>query len=341
MIINPVAQGIASFRSASHFPKLATIVCAGLLTLILINCEVQAADLSGTWQSSYGSMSFPRNSGATVSGTYESGAAQVFGTFEGTRLVGFWLKQGSEGSCESTFLGSTYWGRINFEFNEEFNAFSGFFDYCETEPTKKAWTGTKLCDATKSPEGNFSTGYGNMTFPDGSSNKITATYEYYSDSRIIGNLSELVLTGKWVQPEGTSACKEKNEGTHHWGKIRFAFDNNFINFSGLWGYCDEEPDKSWGGSKICELQKGEVSSPKITKVSIVSSAPPYDPVGSIAVDDAFRVRVEFNKNPGRDSEKVTVTTSSSVQPLQVEALRTAEPTVFQTEPILVSPIVQP
>ena len=72
---------------------------------------------------------------------------------------------------------------------------------------------------------------------------------YYSNEtqRIDGTLVGNTLEGYWSKDSSAQRCDTAYNGRDYWGRIRFVFDGN--SFTGVWGYCGEEPTRSWTGSR--------------------------------------------------------------------------------------------
>jgi hypothetical protein len=74
--------------------------------------------------------------------TYNSDNGRVIYGVDGRVITGYWIENSSGQVCETERDGSLYWGRIVFEFNDTFTAFSGKWGYCNDEPAS-AWDGTR------------------------------------------------------------------------------------------------------------------------------------------------------------------------------------------------------
>lgn len=73
--------------------------------------------------------------------------------------------------------------------------------------------------------------------------------EYAQDGgRIIGTLDGQVLTGFWIENGSGVTCDTARDGSVHWGRIVFTFDEAFASFAGKWGYCDQAPTRNWTGT---------------------------------------------------------------------------------------------
>ena len=71
---------------------------------------------------------------------------------------------------------------------------------------------------------------------------------YPGKGRVTGDLQGSTLTGYWHQPHSSVACKTKREGTAYWGKLEFTFVSG-DEYKGVWGYCEEVPERGWSGRR--------------------------------------------------------------------------------------------
>jgi hypothetical protein len=70
-----------------------------------------------------------------------------------------------------------------------------------------------------------------------------------SNGKIAGDLQGATLTGHWMQPSSSVACKTKRGGTAYWGQLKFDFNEAGTEYKGVWGYCDEAPERGWSGQR--------------------------------------------------------------------------------------------
>lgn len=96
--------------------------------------------------------------------------------------------------------------------------------------------------------GVYSTDFNKMTLYQ-NGNQITGTYEY-AGGKIEGTLSGSTLTGWWYQTNGK-------------GRLTFVFKNDFSEFTGKWGYDNNEPSSGWTGKKIADLPDAAKSKPAL------------------------------------------------------------------------------
>ncbi len=107
--------------------------------------DVQPTQIIGIWDSSEGLMEL-RMSGNEVSGGYGDGDGQLTGAFsQPDEFNGYWVQPGSSQACATDREGSRYWGRIQLRFDSaDRNVFSGYWSYCDAEPTTAGWDGSRL-----------------------------------------------------------------------------------------------------------------------------------------------------------------------------------------------------
>jgi hypothetical protein len=86
---------------------------------------------------------------------------------------------------------------------------------------------------------------GTITFKQLDSN-VSATYTQ-DNGAVEGSISNNILTGYWIEDGSNRRCNAPRNGRYYWGRIRFVFDGS--SFRGAWGYCDDEPSRSWTGNR--------------------------------------------------------------------------------------------
>ena len=95
----------------------------------------------GVWATSYGPMDFsPAN--ARYFATFEEGdypGGRLIGQLSGRVFEGIWVEN-ADVYCKEPRDGNKYWGRVRFEFNENFTAFEGKWSYCDADPGS-TWDG--------------------------------------------------------------------------------------------------------------------------------------------------------------------------------------------------------
>ncbi|WP_236144002.1 hypothetical protein [Nostoc sp. CMAA1605] len=204
--------------------------------------------IAGVWNSSEGTITV-QQSGSRVSATYTQDNGVIEGSISGNVLTGYWSEDSSNRRCNTSRNGRYYWGRIRFVFDN--SKFSGLWGYCDDEPSR-TWTGNLISktpvskpEISNSIAGVWNSSEGTITVQQ-SGSRVSATYT--QDNGVIeGSMSGNVLTGYWNEDSSNRRCNTSRNGRYYWGRIRFVFDNS--KFSGLWGYCDDEPSRTWTGNR--------------------------------------------------------------------------------------------
>jgi hypothetical protein len=195
--------------------------------------QTNSNGIAGVYDTDFSEMTLQID-GKHVTGTYKHSNGRIDGTLSGHTLTGRWTQSNGE-------------GRFVFEFNSDFSAFTGKWDYNDAEPSSR-WNGTKKKNTTPNNNNNstvtpvdspsiagvYDTDFNEMTLQiDGK--HVTGTYKH-SNGRIDGTLSGHTLTGRWTQSNGQ-------------GRFVFEFNSDFSAFTGKWSYNDAEPSSRWNGTK--------------------------------------------------------------------------------------------
>ena len=183
--------------------------------------QTNSNGIAGVYDTDFNEMTLQVN-GNKVTGTYNWHDGRIEGTLSGHTLTGLWTQSNGK-------------GRLVMEFNSDFSAFTGKWDYNEAEPSKK-WSGTKKTSIAPiaNVAGVYDTDFNEMTLKV-NGNKVTGTYDW-KDGRIEGTLSGHTLTGRWTQSNGK-------------GRLVMEFNSDFSAFTGKWDYNDAEPSRKWSGTK--------------------------------------------------------------------------------------------
>jgi len=96
--------------------------------------------------------------------------------------------------------------------------------------------------------GLWSSNFGDIRFPNISGGSLRAPYTN-AGGRIIGGLNGRRLTGIWVQNTSPKRCNPARDGSYHWGRMEFTFNQKLNEFNGIWGYCEDLPTAEWKGKK--------------------------------------------------------------------------------------------
>ncbi len=75
----------------------------------------------------------------------------------------------------------------------------------------------------------------------------------------------------------------------------------------------------------------------LLRVVFTTPDPPFAPLDEVTYGERFRVKLVFDAAPPRDTEPVSLTTDVPDAAIQLDALQTDDPSLFLTEPVLLSP----
>ena len=67
--------------------------------------------------------------------------------------------------------------------------------------------------------------------------------------RLLLELKGNVASGYWVENESRQRCDSERDGSFHWGRIRWEFNQEMTAFSGWWSYCEAESGDAWTGKR--------------------------------------------------------------------------------------------
>ena len=74
--------------------------------------------------------------------TYSLRGGKIYGSITNRKLVGYWVQTIADRKCDTERNGSLYWGRVEGDFNRNFDQVVGKWSYCDTEP-RPAWSGNR------------------------------------------------------------------------------------------------------------------------------------------------------------------------------------------------------
>jgi len=136
--LNPAAAGTAPFPGASSLPVPWDYDH---------NCGSGGGgggggctSWAGTWSTSYGTMQLSQ-SGASVTGNYESNSSRLIGTASGNTLKGTWSEL-------PTYTAPDDAGDFQFTMSADGTSFSGGWRYGSSGDFTTDWTGTRSCTST-------------------------------------------------------------------------------------------------------------------------------------------------------------------------------------------------
>lgn len=80
--------------------------------------------------------------------------------------------------------------------------------------------------------------------------KIAGWYED-DGGEILGKMTDdHTMVGQWVENGSAKKCDSEIYGRKNWGSLVIKFNENFTEFQGKWGYCNEEANKAdWSAKK--------------------------------------------------------------------------------------------
>ena len=74
---------------------------------------------------------------------YTEDKGRIFGKFVGGKLIGKWSETDSVQTCSVSYDDRKHWGKLEFTFNKEIDAFEGVWGYCDG-PLDKTWNGNRI-----------------------------------------------------------------------------------------------------------------------------------------------------------------------------------------------------
>lgn len=98
-------------------------------------------------------------------------------------------------------------------------------------------------------EGDWNTSEGKMTVTRLPNDDIQVSYNQ-DRGRIIGSLEKTRFAGYWIEESSDRRCGSERDGSFYWGRVWFEFSADAASFEGKWGYCEDNPNASWNGTRI-------------------------------------------------------------------------------------------
>ncbi len=209
--------------------------------------------LSGLWDTTYGTIAFPNVAPGPIEFSYPGGDGRFFGEFDGREITGIWVEPSGSKPCAVERHGSPHWGTARFVFNSDLSRYEGQWGYCDGLLTS-GWVGRKVAEGNAASGrfaalgGVWQTTYGAMRFSTTVEGVVRAPYAT-SGGRVIGTFDGTRLTGIWVEDSAARACSATRDGSVHWGRVEFLFNEALNAFEGRWGYCDDNPRSAWAGER--------------------------------------------------------------------------------------------
>jgi len=97
--------------------------------------------------------------------------------------------------------------------------------------------------------GVFTTSFGTMTF-NGARKGAVAQYDQEDGVLHASAMTDTVLVGFWAEPASRQVCDVARFGTVHWGRLIFEMNADDQGFSGTWEFCENDPRRTWTGSRV-------------------------------------------------------------------------------------------
>ncbi|MDD5287227.1 MAG: hypothetical protein PHD54_15360 [Desulfuromonadaceae bacterium] len=215
-----------------------------------------AMNVGGSYNTSEGDLTLNQN-GDRIFGRYTKDNGEITGLLYDSTLDGFWIEDISDRRCSSSKNGRYYWGRISLEFSG--NGFSGSWGYCNDSPSRQ-WTGSRVGgkasgfdtdkfardDVADSIEGVWSSSEGDISLSQNGS-RVRGNYNPQDNGEITGTIKGSTLSSYWIENHSSQRCSSPKNGRYYWGTLKLTFNGD--RFSGQWGYCDEQPSRSWTGQR--------------------------------------------------------------------------------------------
>ncbi len=84
-------------------------------------------DVTGTWDTRWGTMTLRQSDDGQVTGTYDDGGT-IEGAVSGAVLTGYWTEPYANNTCDTRRAGTPHWGRVEFRFRRD--DFEGGYTDC-------------------------------------------------------------------------------------------------------------------------------------------------------------------------------------------------------------------
>mgnify|MGYP001555096296 CR=1 FL=1 len=95
--------------------------------------------LGGAWDTDWGEVwVFPRGPG--YEGNYTEDNGRFWLEFTGHVFEGYWAEDHANERCDTPYLGSYYWGRLELSNSEHFPGFLMLWGYCDWGRIDKVWS---------------------------------------------------------------------------------------------------------------------------------------------------------------------------------------------------------
>ena len=118
-----------------------------IATLAISSTVVNAADITGKWDSNQGPMTITKESDGTYAVTFKLVEGKVTGNLDQDGVFkGIWIRETSQETCQTKKDGSPYWGGFKVTFYTP-EIFQGYMSWCTEDIVSgqqvENWTGAR------------------------------------------------------------------------------------------------------------------------------------------------------------------------------------------------------
>ncbi len=100
-------------------------------------------DVVGTWDTNWGELHIYRY-GNIIAGWYTEDYGEILGELSDERtIIGKWVENESDESCDESIYDRNHWGRMIMKFNDDFTELTAKWGYCTNDPAKEGWSGKR------------------------------------------------------------------------------------------------------------------------------------------------------------------------------------------------------
>jgi outer membrane protein OmpA-like peptidoglycan-associated protein len=100
-------------------------------------------DVVGIWDTDWGELHIYRI-GNSIAGWYTEDYGEILGELSDEHtIIGKWVENDSDKSCDESLYDRNHWGRMIMKFNDDFTELTAKWSYCTDEPTQEGWNGKR------------------------------------------------------------------------------------------------------------------------------------------------------------------------------------------------------
>ena len=100
-------------------------------------------DVVGIWNTDWGELHIYRY-GEIIAGWYTEDYGEILGELSDEHtIIGKWVENDAQESCDESVYGRNHWGRMIMKFNDDFTELTTKWGYCTNEPSKDGWDGNR------------------------------------------------------------------------------------------------------------------------------------------------------------------------------------------------------